>query len=45
MKHIAAQRGQETVTSRDYDLTDYGALERFVLEFADGNQREGVLQQ
>lgn len=33
MKHIAAQRGQRTVTSRDYDLTDYEALARFVLDF------------
>lgn len=34
LKFIAAQRGQKTVTSRDYDLTDYEALARFVLEFA-----------
>lgn len=33
MKHIAAQRGQRTVTSRDYDLTDYPALTRFVMDF------------
>lgn len=32
--HIAAKRGQRTVTSHDYDLTDYDALARFVLEFA-----------
>jgi menaquinone-dependent protoporphyrinogen oxidase len=33
IKHIAAQRGQKTVTSRDYDLTDYEALARFCREF------------
>ncbi|MBJ7413646.1 MAG: hypothetical protein JHD15_25300 [Phenylobacterium sp.] len=33
MKHIAAQRGEHTVTSRDYDLTDYNALCDFVLGF------------
>lgn len=34
LKHIAAKRGQRTVTSRDYDLTDYDALSEFVLGFA-----------
>lgn len=34
LKFIARQRGKETVTSRDYDLTDYEALKRFVLGFA-----------
>jgi menaquinone-dependent protoporphyrinogen oxidase len=34
IKHIAAGRGQKTVTSRDYDLTDYDAVRTFVLEFA-----------
>ena len=33
MKFIASRRGQKTVTSRDYDLTDYPALEAFVLGF------------
>jgi len=33
IKFIASQRGQKTVTSRDYDLTDYSALEAFVLGF------------
>lgn len=33
MKHIAAQRGQRTVTSHDYDLTDYPALTCFVMDF------------
>ena len=33
LKHIAARRGQRTVTSRDYDLTDYEALTRFVTDF------------
>ena len=34
IKYIARQRGQETVTSRDYDLTDYPALKNFALAFA-----------
>lgn len=33
MKHIAAQRGEKTVTSRDYDMTDYEALNRFCRGF------------
>ena len=33
IKHIAARRGQKTVTSQDYDLTDYEALRTFVLNF------------
>lgn len=41
LKYIAAQRGQKTVTSRDYDLTDYAALSRFVTEFAGGAQAAG----
>lgn len=40
LKHIARDRGQETVTSRDYDLTDYDALWGFVLGFVqDGRTR------
>jgi menaquinone-dependent protoporphyrinogen oxidase len=35
MKHIAHERGEETVTTRDYDLTDYGALRQFVLGFVE----------
>lgn len=34
LKHIARERGLATTTSKDYDLTDYAALEGFVLEFA-----------
>jgi len=34
IKHIAARRGRETETSRDYDLTDYDAVRAFVLDFA-----------
>jgi len=34
---IAAQRGHPTVTSHDYDLTDYDALRTFVLEFVAGS--------
>lgn len=34
IQYIAHRRGEKTVTSRDYDLTDYDALAKFVLEFA-----------
>jgi menaquinone-dependent protoporphyrinogen oxidase len=34
LKYIAGKRGRDTVTTRDYDLTDYDALRRFVLGFA-----------
>ena len=34
LKYIAHKRGKGTVTSRDYDLTDYDALRSFVLDFA-----------
>jgi menaquinone-dependent protoporphyrinogen oxidase len=42
LKHIAAKRGQHTVTSKDYDLTDYDALRAFVLGFVGevGRKRE-----
>ena len=33
LKHIAAQRGHRTVTSHDYDMTDYEALARFCRDF------------
>jgi menaquinone-dependent protoporphyrinogen oxidase len=33
LKHIAAQRGQKTVTSRDYDMTDHDALLSFARSF------------
>lgn len=36
LQFIAAQRGEQTVTSRDYDFTDYDALKAFVLGFAAG---------
>ena len=38
LKFVAKQRGLSTVMSRDYDLTDYDALAKFVLEFVDGNR-------
>lgn len=38
LKHIARERGMKTVTSRDYDLTDYDALRQFVLAFAKQTQ-------
>jgi menaquinone-dependent protoporphyrinogen oxidase len=41
LKFIAAKRGQTTVTSRDYDLTDYEALKRFVVEFVDSHASIG----
>jgi menaquinone-dependent protoporphyrinogen oxidase len=34
LKLIARKRGKATVTRRDYDLTDYDALRRFLLGFA-----------
>ena len=34
IKFIARQRGQKTVVSEDYDLTDYPALKGFALTFA-----------
>lgn len=33
LQHIARERGMKTSTSEDYDLTDYEAVERFLLEF------------
>lgn len=45
LKHIAAKRGKKTVTSRDYDLTDYDALREFVLGFVEslaGVQHESL---
>lgn len=33
LKFIAKQRGQVTTTGRDYDMTDYAELKRFVLGF------------
>lgn len=35
IRHIAARRGHNTLTSHDYDLTDYDALTRFVLGFVE----------
>ncbi len=43
LKFIARQRGKETVTSRDYDLTDYEALKRFVIGFARTADLERVI--
>jgi menaquinone-dependent protoporphyrinogen oxidase len=34
IKYIASKHGVPTVTSQDYDLTDYGALKKFALAFA-----------
>lgn len=41
IKFIAARRGQQTVTSRDYDLTDYDELKTFVLDFVESAARAG----
>jgi menaquinone-dependent protoporphyrinogen oxidase len=35
MKRIAAEMGGDTDTSRDYEYTDWDAVERFAAEFAD----------
>jgi len=35
LKFIAAERGQHTVISKDYDMTDYAALRGFVLAFVE----------
>ena len=48
IKHIARQRGQTTVTSQDYDLTDYSALKNFALTFVNDRirkhgRRSGIL--
>jgi menaquinone-dependent protoporphyrinogen oxidase len=40
LKFIAARRGHSTVTSRDYDLTDYDALKTFVMNFVRQQARE-----
>lgn len=37
MKFIARKRGKETVTTRDYDLTDYEELKSFALNLMDEN--------
>ena len=36
LKYIASRHGMRTVTSRDYDLTNYDALRNFVISFARG---------
>ena len=38
LKFIAKRRGQDTVTSRDYDLTDYDDLRRFVIGFMEAHR-------
>jgi menaquinone-dependent protoporphyrinogen oxidase len=40
LNFIARRRGHSTVMSRDYDLTDYDELTKFVLEFVDGKRAE-----
>jgi menaquinone-dependent protoporphyrinogen oxidase len=39
MQFVAAQRGQKTIPSSDYDFTDYDALKAFVLDFASKCQK------
>ena len=40
VKFIAQKRGQATVTSQDYDLTDYSALKDFVFGFVNHEVRK-----
>jgi menaquinone-dependent protoporphyrinogen oxidase len=42
LKYIASKRGMQTITSRDYDLTDYEALKQFALSFAHGQPKDAV---
>jgi menaquinone-dependent protoporphyrinogen oxidase len=42
IKYIASKHGMPTVTSQDYDLTDYDALTKFVLSFADEERPKHV---
>lgn len=44
LQHIARERNMKTSTSRDYDLTDYEALRRFLLEFVDRAQAQAEPQ-
>jgi hypothetical protein len=41
MKQIAKRAGSGTDTSRDYEYTDWGALDAFVNEFAQKIRAEG----
>lgn len=46
MRRIAAYEGGDTDTSRDYEYTDWKALDRFAAEFAEGlAQNEPALRQ
>jgi menaquinone-dependent protoporphyrinogen oxidase len=40
LQSIARKRGKKTVTSRDYDLTDYDALQQFAIDFAFGPEKD-----
>jgi menaquinone-dependent protoporphyrinogen oxidase len=42
LKHIAAERGQRTHMSTDYDFTDYEALKTFVLGFVAAQTAKGA---
>jgi menaquinone-dependent protoporphyrinogen oxidase len=41
LKFIVARRGIRTVSSRDYDLTDYEALRGFVVDFVEAAGKDG----
>jgi menaquinone-dependent protoporphyrinogen oxidase len=41
MRYISAKEGGDTDTSRDYEYTDFDAVERFALEFVDAAVRRG----
>ncbi len=43
IKYIASRHGRATVTSHDYNLTDYGALESFLLSFIHGESKRPSL--
>lgn len=42
MRHIAAKEGGETDTSRDYEYTDFTAVERFAHEFVGESRARAV---
>ena len=42
MRRIAKAEGGDTDTSRDYEYTDWNALERFVVTFAEGGREDAV---
>jgi menaquinone-dependent protoporphyrinogen oxidase len=45
LQYISAQRGGPTITSRDYDLTDYDALREFVTGFVTATKTPEAMKQ